>query len=517
MLDKKFLFQEIRDYVVVGLATSLYAIGVTLFMLPYQLATGGVAGIGALIYYATGMEIEVSYALINFGLLACGAKVLGLRFSLKTIWGFGMISFWLWVCQRVFEDPVTHKLPVLLGESDMLLAVILTALLEGFALALCFHYRGSTGGTDIIAAIVNKYYDVSLGQILILVDVIIVSSSYFILHDPKKVIYGYVLLVLSGVTLDWAIRRFNQALIVYIFSRNYSAIADALNKAGFGLTVLDGEGWYTKTERKVLMCVCTKRYSHEVMEAVKRVDPTAFVSVTNAANVYGEGFSNMKTKIKGQKPIIVFATNNENKLKEVRAILSDRFEVRSLKEIGCNMELPETHNTLEENAMEKARFLKKFYGFDCFADDTGLEVEALNGAPGVFSARYANHDSEDMLVDENGLNKWGIDPHADHDSKANMKKLLANLNGKTNRNAQFRTSIALIYNGQEYLFEGIVKGEITTEKRGEQGFGYDPVFVPEHYDKTFAELSGDVKNTISHRGIATEKLAAFLLNKKNNK
>lgn len=517
MLDKRFLLQEIRDYVIVGLATSLYAIGVTLFMLPYQLATGGVAGIGAIIYYATGMEIEVSYAIINLILLALGGKILGLRFSMKTIWGFGMISFWLWFFQRVFEDPATHQLPCLLGQSDMLLAVILTALLEGLSLAICFQYRGSTGGTDIIAAIVNKFYDVSLGQILIFLDILIVTSSYMVLHDWRKVIFGYVLLVLSGVTLDWATRRFNQALIVYIFSRNYSAIADAVNKAGFGLTVLDGEGWYTKTERKVLMCVCTKRYSHEVMEVVKRIDPTAFVSVTSAMNVYGEGFNHMKTKIKGQKPIIVFATNNENKLKEVRSILGDRFEVRSLKEIGCNMELPETHSTLEENAMEKARFLKKFYGFDCFADDTGLEVEALNGAPGVYSARYANHDFEDMEVDEEGMNRWGIDPTNDHDSEANMRKLLASLEGKANRHAQFRTSIALIYNNEEYLFEGIVKGDIMTEKHGTEGFGYDPVFQPEGYTKSFAELGNEIKNKISHRGIATEKLAEFLLNKKNSK
>lgn len=508
MLNKKTILLEIRDYAVVGLATSLYAIGVTLFMLPYQLATGGVAGIGAIIYYATGIEIELSYAVINLILLAMGGRILGLRFSMKTIWGFGTISFWLWVCQRIFEDPVTHQLPMLMGEGDMLLAVILTALLEGFSLALCFHYRGSTGGTDIIAAIVNKYYDISLGQIIIFMDILIVSSSYLILHDPKKVIYGYVLLVLSGVVLDWAIRRFNQALAVYIFSRNYGAIADAVTKAGFGLTVLDGTGWYTKTERKVLMCVCTKRYSHEVMQVVKRVDPTAFVLVTNAQDVYGEGFNRMKTKIKGQKPIIVFATNNKHKLEEVRAILSDRFEVRSLKEIGCDMQLPETHNTLEENAMEKARFLKEYYGFDCFADDTGLEVDALNGAPGVFSARYANiedPDYSDPLVGD------------DHDSEANMRKLLYKLKDTNNRKARFRTSIALIYNDKEYLFEGTVEGMISRMKLGTHGFGYDPVFIPEGYDQSFAELGDDVKNKISHRAIATEKLAKFLNESKENK
>lgn len=499
MLNKKTILHEIRDYIVVGLATSLYSLGLTLFLLPYQLAAGGVTGIAALIYYATGFEIEISYAIINIVLLLMGAKFLGLSFSLKTLWGFGMITFWLWVFRIVFTDPVTHQLPCFLGEGDMLLAVVLTALFEGMALAFCFQYRGSTGGLDIIAAVVNKYYDISLGQMFIFMDLLIISSSYMVLHDPKKVIYGYVLLVLSGITLDWGTRKLNQALIVYVFSRNYSAIADAVNKAGFGLTVLDGEGWYTKTERKVLMCVCTKRYSHEVMEVVKRVDPTAFVSVTSAIGVYGEGFNVMKTKIKGQKPIIVFATNNANKLREVRAILSDRFEVRSLKEIGCTMELPETHNTLEENSMEKARFLNKYFGFDCFADDTGLEVTALNGEPGVFSARYAS---------ENGK---------DHDSEANMQKLLRNLEGKADRSAQFRTSIALIYHGEEYLFEGIVKGEILTEKRGTEGFGYDPVFQPVGYDKSFAELGDDIKNKISHRGIATEKLADFLLNHKGNK
>ena len=189
---------------------------------------------------------------------------------------------------------------------------------------------------------------------------------------------------------------------------------------------------------------------------------------------------------------IVFATNNAHKLNEVRAILGEKIEVLSLKEIDCYDDIPETADTLEGNAFLKARYIYERFGVDCFADDTGLEVEALNGAPGVFSARYAGGEG--------------------HNSEANMQKLLRELKGRENRKAQFRTTICLIMNGKEYLFEGIVKGEIIEEKRGVTGFGYDPIFVPEGYDLTFAELGNDIKNTISHRARAIEKLCLFLNN-----
>ena len=493
MPNTSAILKETRDYALVAIGTLLYAIGETAFMLPYKLTTGGLAGISALIFYATGLEIEVSYAILNTILLVSSAKILGWKFSLKSLWGFGLITLWLWVCQRALEDPVTHELPFILGENEAFMGCLLCALIEGFALALCFNFNGSTGGTDIIAAVVNKYRDVSIGQALMFIDIIIVGSSYFVLHDVRKIIFGLVLLIISAITLDYATRRFHQSLVVHIFSRNYSAIADAITKAGFGLTVIDGFGWWTKTERKVLMCVCTKRNSHEVMEIVKRVDPTAFVSIMNAQSVYGEGFDFMKIKVKGQKPIIVFATNNAHKLEEVRAILGNRFEVRSLKEVGCFDELPETHDTLESNAMEKAEYINHFYGFDCFADDTGLEIEALGGEPGVYSARYAS---------ENGK---------DHDSQANMDKVLRKLEGKKGdeRKARFRTVIALIYDGKKYQFEGIVNGRITESRHGTEGFGYDPIFQPEGYDTTFAEMDAEAKNSISHRGRAVEKLAAF--------
>ena len=190
------------------------------------------------------------------------------------------------------------------------------------------------------------------------------------------------------------------------------------------------------------------------------------------------------------KKRLVFATNNAHKLEEIRAILGNSIEILSLADIHCHADIPETADTLEGNARQKSRYVYEHYGLDCFADDTGLEVEALDGAPGVYSARYAGGEG--------------------HDAQANMLKLLHELEGKETRKAQFRTAISLILDGKEYLFEGVIKGEIIREKRGDSGFGYDPVFKPEGYERTFAELGNDVKNKISHRALAVQKLCEFL-------
>ena len=187
---------------------------------------------------------------------------------------------------------------------------------------------------------------------------------------------------------------------------------------------------------------------------------------------------------------LVFATNNAHKLDEIRAILGNKMEILSLNDINCHADILETADTLEGNAALKAQYIYKNFGLDCFADDTGLEVEALNGAPGIYSARYAGGEG--------------------HDSEANMKKLLAEMEGKENRKARFRTAICLIEDGKEHLFEGIVNGEIIQERRGGAGFGYDPVFVPEGYTETFAEMGNDEKNKISHRARAVAKLCDYL-------
>ena len=186
---------------------------------------------------------------------------------------------------------------------------------------------------------------------------------------------------------------------------------------------------------------------------------------------------------------LVFATNNKHKLQEVRDIVGDRVEVLSLADIGCYDDIPETADTLQGNALIKARHIYEKYGIDCFADDTGLEVEALGGAPGVYSARYAGEECN---------------------SEANMHMLLENLTGISNRNAQFRTVIALIIKGEEMLFNGVVKGTIATEKKGDSGFGYDPVFIPEGHIDSFAQMSSEMKNSMSHRFRATQQLGDYL-------
>lgn len=187
---------------------------------------------------------------------------------------------------------------------------------------------------------------------------------------------------------------------------------------------------------------------------------------------------------------LVFATNNAHKLEEIRAILGDKVEILSLNDIDCHADIPETADTLQGNAALKAQYIYDNYGLDCFADDTGLEVEALNGAPGIYSARYAGGEG--------------------HDSEANMKKLLSEMQNKDNRKARFRTVICLIEDGKEHFFEGIVNGSIIRERKGGAGFGYDPVFMPDGYSETFAEMGNDEKNKISHRARAVQKLCEYI-------
>lgn len=186
---------------------------------------------------------------------------------------------------------------------------------------------------------------------------------------------------------------------------------------------------------------------------------------------------------------LVFATNNQHKLKELQALLGNEFRLLSLQEIGCEEEIPEEQPTLEGNASQKARYIFDKYGYNCFADDTGLEIEALGGEPGVYSARYAGEEKN---------------------AEANMKKVLEKMAKINERNARFRTVISLIINGEENQFEGIVNGKILTEKRGGSGFGYDPIFLPDGFEKSFAEMELAAKNEISHRGRAVRKLVTFL-------
>lgn len=207
----------------------------------------------------------------------------------------------------------------------------------------------------------------------------------------------------------------------------------------------------------------------------------------NSEKIVIFGKLNIIEKIKRMK--LVFATNNKNKIREIKEILGNKFDVLSLDDIGCKEDIPETQPTIEGNAMQKAEYVFAKYNVNCFADDTGLEVEALNGKPGVYSARYA------------GLQR---------NSNDNIDKLLKELETKSNKNARFKTVVALIIDGTKTDFTGIVEGKIITEKKGEKGFGYDPVFVPKGYTQTFAEMPANEKNAISHRGRAIRKLVDYL-------
>lgn len=363
--SKSKAFYELRDYIMICIGTLLYTGGVSIFMLPYGLTTGGVSGVASIIYYATNIPVYVSYGLINACFLLVAIKVLGWKFCFKTIAGVASSTLWYSVWQY-FLCSEPDKWPMVCGD-QIFMACILGPILCGIGLSVCFENNGSTGGTDIIAAIINKYRDVSLGQIILLCDVLIISSCYFIFHDVERVIYGYVMMIVCSVTLDTCTRRVHQAVRFEIYSRNHSRIADEINEEGFGTTVLDGFGWYTKTERKVLVCICSKRYQDIIMRAIKRVDPYAFFAVSNVTNVYGEGFSTMKTKLKDEKPILVYATNDESLLSEARERVGETYDIRSLSDIGCHIELPQSHDTLAKNAQEKVRYVHKFYGFDCFA------------------------------------------------------------------------------------------------------------------------------------------------------
>jgi non-canonical purine NTP pyrophosphatase (RdgB/HAM1 family) len=305
--------------------------------------------------------------------------------------------------------------------------------------------------------------------------------------------FGFCVMAMENYTLDYIMNGRRQSVQFMIFSQKWQEIANAIGtEMNHGVTILDGHGWYTGRRSKVLCILAKKNESVNMFRLIKMIDPQAFVSQSSVIGVYGEGFDEMRVSIKKEKKKmkIVFATNNQNKLMEVRKILGNKFEVLSLSDIGCHDDIPEKGQTLEDNALLKAQYVYNKYRVDCFADDTGLEVEALGGAPGVYSARYAG----------------GVG----HDSEANMRKLLKELENKDNRKARFRTIFVLIIGGKVQRFEGIVNGEIIREKRGGEGFGYDPIFKPEGYDKTFAELGTGIKNQISHRARATKKLAEYL-------
>ncbi|WP_294626996.1 YitT family protein [uncultured Bacteroides sp.] len=302
-LTKADIMREVKDYFYITLGLISYALGWAVFLLPYQITTGGTTGISAIIYYSTGFPIQWSYFLINAVLMAFAFRILGPRFSIKTTYAIFMLTFLLWLFQLLVNnhmespDMSADGKPLLLGPGQDFMACIIGAMMCGIGLGVVFNYNGSTGGTDIIAAIVNKYKDVSLGKMIMLCDVVIITSCYFIFHDWRRVIFGFVTLFIIGVVLDWTINRARQSVQFLIFSKKYDEIADSIIKeADRGVTVLDGTGWYSKGSVKVLVVLAKKRQSLDIFRLVKRIDPNAFISQSSVIGVYGEGFDKLKVK-----------------------------------------------------------------------------------------------------------------------------------------------------------------------------------------------------------------------------
>lgn len=295
--------REVKDYLYITLGLMSYSLGWAAFLLPYQITTGGTTGIGAIIYYATGFPIQWSYFIINAVLMTFAIKILGPRFSLKTTYAIFMLTFLLWLFQILVNnyvetaDVTADGKPLLLGEGQDSMACIIGAAMCGIGLGIAFNYNGSTGGTDIIAAIINKYKDVSLGRMVMACDALIISSCYVVFHDWRRVIFGFVTLFIIGVVIDWIVNSARQSVQFFIFSRKYDEIANHIIKDTHrGVTVLNGTGWYSKNEVKVLVVLAKKRQSLDIFRLVKSIDPNAFISQSSVIGVYGEGFDTLKVK-----------------------------------------------------------------------------------------------------------------------------------------------------------------------------------------------------------------------------
>lgn len=298
---KAEVINEIKDMFFITLGLVSYALGWAAFMLPYQITTGGTTGIGAIIYYAVGFPIQWTYFIINAVLILFSIKLLGFKFTLRTSYSIFLLTFLLWWFQVLINDSDGTP-PLILGEGQEFMACLIGATMCGFGLGIVFNANGSTGGTDIIAAIVNKYRDVSLGRMIQICDFIIIGSCYFVFHDLKRVIFGFVTLFVIGYVLDYVVNSARQSVQFFIFSKEYAKIADRINRDTHrGVTVLDGIGWYRKQNVKVLIVLAYKNQSVQIFRLIKSIDPNAFVSQSAVIGVFGEGFNQIKAKIKKEE------------------------------------------------------------------------------------------------------------------------------------------------------------------------------------------------------------------------
>ena len=277
---------QIRSYTVMVIGLALYAFGITAFLIPLKIAGGGVTGISMLIYYATGFGTGYTYFIINIFLIIIAIKVLGANFGIKTIFSMSIIAVMLNIMQNYITEPIL---------SDMFLSSVLSGILGGLGIGLIFNEGGSTGGTDIIAMIINKYRNISPGRIIMYCDVIIIASSFFILESVEKLVYGYVSMWVVSYSIDAFLTGAQQSVQLFIFSEKYEQIADFINnESRRGLTIFEGTGWYTRQNVKVIMTVVRKRESPEIFRKIKELDSNAFISTNSVMGVYGKGFDKIK-------------------------------------------------------------------------------------------------------------------------------------------------------------------------------------------------------------------------------
>ena len=292
-ITKQYALQQGKDWFFIAIGSLLYVVGYTCFILPYHFMTGAVTGIAALIFYATGFPVQVTYLAINVVLLIIALRVLGFKYMFNTIYAVVLITLFMTVIQTSFVDPATGAMPQLVGDQRFM-ACIFGGALEGLGIGVVFLNNGSTGGTDIVASIINKYKDMSLGQSLLVVNVLIISSCYFVFHDLQLLLFGFCELMVERQALDSTMNSVRQSVQFLIISKRYDDIAQQLSTTGRGVTLLDGEGWYTGTRTKIIMILCQRRESTRIFRIIRDIDPNAFVSQTKAAGVYGEGFDRMR-------------------------------------------------------------------------------------------------------------------------------------------------------------------------------------------------------------------------------
>ncbi len=284
-------WQTIREYIMIALGLLLYAAAWKGLLLPHQIVGGGATGIGALVYFAAGVPISVTYFLINLVLLVVAIKSIGLSFSLRTIYGVAVLTVYLAVLPEA-------SVGTFVGENDNFMACVIGGIMWGIGVGIVFINNGSSGGTDIIAKVVNKYRNITLGRMLLYCDVIIISSSYFLENGSlEKIVYGICAMVIATFSVDMVVNGVRQSVQFFIFSQKYDQIADAINKEVHrGVTIVDGIGWYSKQPVKMMTVLARKNESVKIFRIVKNIDPNAFVSQSSAIGVYGEGFDVMKTK-----------------------------------------------------------------------------------------------------------------------------------------------------------------------------------------------------------------------------